>query len=192
MRQLLGFSLRLFYIPNTVCMSVGSVVAECWCLQLLSAPAGLGLGTSATETIRCVSSPFNAPPLCPQINFGENKTQTKLCQRSYTKEGKGSKARKSALEFLRERIHENYMQQWVIDNMPVTWCYAIMESDKPFCTTRFPVGCYVTETGQRHDACFLSVSVGKSVRETGMVLSLTTSLISCKCQHWALTSTVRT
>ena len=49
------------------------------------------------------------------------------------------------------------MQQWVIDNMPVTWCYKILESDKPFCTTRFPVGCYVTSSGQRHDACFLSV-----------------------------------
>ncbi len=34
----------------------------------------------------------------------------------------------------RERIHETYMymHQWVVDNMPVTWCYSIMESDKPF------------------------------------------------------------
>ncbi len=32
----------------------------------------------------------------------------------------------------RERIHEAYTYQWVVDNMPVTWCYSIMESDKPF------------------------------------------------------------
>ncbi len=32
----------------------------------------------------------------------------------------------------RERIHAAYMHQCVVDNMPVTWCYSIMESDKPF------------------------------------------------------------
>ncbi len=32
----------------------------------------------------------------------------------------------------RERIYEAYMHQWVVDNMPVTWCYSIMESDKSF------------------------------------------------------------
>ncbi len=32
----------------------------------------------------------------------------------------------------RERIHEAYMHQWVVDNMPDTWCSSIMESDKPF------------------------------------------------------------
>ena len=48
------------------------------------------------------------------------------------------------------------MQQWVVDNMPVTWCYKILESDKPFCTSRFPVGCYVTDEGLRDNACFLS------------------------------------
>jgi transmembrane 9 superfamily protein 2/4 len=72
-----------------------------------------------------------------------------VCEKKYNK-------KKGPLSFLKERIHEGYMQQWVIDNMPVTWCYKILESDKPFCTTRFPVGCYVTSSGQRHDACFLS------------------------------------
>ena len=50
------------------------------------------------------------------------------------------------------------MHQWVIDNMPVTWCYSIMESDQPYCTTRFPVGCFITPEGVKHDACYLSVS----------------------------------
>ena len=42
--------------------------------------------------------------------------------------------------------------------MPVTWCYSIMESDQPYCTTRFPVGCFITPEGVKHDACYLSVS----------------------------------
>ena len=50
------------------------------------------------------------------------------------------------------------MHQWMIDNMPVTWCYSIMESDQPYCTTRFPVGCFITPEGVKQDACYLSVS----------------------------------
>ena len=84
------------------------------------------------------------------ITFKQNQSRKELCKREYTKETD------TKLQFLRERIHEDYMQQWVVDNMPVTWCYAIVDSSKPFCSTRFPVGCYVTENGLRHDACFLS------------------------------------
>lgn len=85
-----------------------------------------------------------------------------LCTKIYSWK---KKADREKVKFLRDRIHEGYMHQWVVDNMPVTWCYSIMESEKPFCTTRFPVGCYVTENGQRHDACFLSVSCGEEGRE---------------------------
>ena len=85
----------------------------------------------------------------------QNMSQPQLvCNKTYSKR----KSEREKLQFLKERIHEGYMHQWVVDNMPVTWCYSILESAKPFCTTRFPVGCYVTESGQRHDACFLSVS----------------------------------
>ena len=77
------------------------------------------------------------------------------CTKTYTHK----RSSRQKLTFLKDRIHEGYMQQWVVDNMPVTWCYSIMESNKPFCTTRFPVGCYVTNGGQRHDACFISVSI---------------------------------
>ena len=89
-----------------------------------------------------------------QISFAKNVTNAVLCTKPYTK---GRKEDWAKLQFLKDRIHESYMNQWVIDNMPVTWCYSILESDKPFCTTRFPVGCFVTDSGQRHDACYLSV-----------------------------------
>ena len=90
-----------------------------------------------------------------QISFAKNQSTAKLlCQRTY----QNKKEDKSKLNFLRARIHESYMHQWVIDNMPVTWCYSVMESNQQFCTTRFPVGCFVTEEGVKHDACYLSVS----------------------------------
>ena len=89
-----------------------------------------------------------------QISFAKNVSNAILCKKTYTKNKKEDWTK---LQFLKDRIHETYMNQWVIDNMPVTWCYSILESDKPFCTTRFPVGCFVTDSGHRHDACYLSV-----------------------------------
>ena len=41
----------------------------------------------------------------------------------------------------------SYEQHWIIDNMPVTWCYDTEGSNK-FCTTGFPMGCYVTPQGR--------------------------------------------
>ena len=117
---------------------------------------GESLGTSLMSSLS-VPSLLNAE--CTdflQIKFAENITTGKeLCTKKYKK---GNKDDKAKLEFLRERIHESYMHQWVIDNMPVTWCYSIMESDQPYCTTRFPVGCFITPEGVKHDACYLSVS----------------------------------
>ena len=91
-----------------------------------------------------------------QIKFAKSEDDSKLlCWKNYT----NKKDDMNRVSFLYDRIHENYMQQWVIDNMPVTWCYSILESKDPYCTTRFPVGCYVTPEGVRHDACYLSVSL---------------------------------
>ena len=95
-----------------------------------------------------------------KVKFVENITSgRKLCTKNYIRGNKDSEAK---LDFLRERIHENYMHQWVIDNMPVTWCYSILESDRPYCTTRFPIGCFVTPEGVQRDACYLSVSENMS------------------------------
>ena len=90
-----------------------------------------------------------------QVRFAENITERKLCTKTYER---GNKDDEAKLNFLHERIYENYMHQWVIDNMPVTWCYSTFESDNPYCKTRFPIGCYITPGGVKQDACYLSVS----------------------------------
>ena len=43
--------------------------------------------------------------------------------------------------------------------MPVTWCYEVNENDqsKRYCSTGFPVGCYVDSQGQQKDACVIRV-----------------------------------
>ena len=47
----------------------------------------------------------------------------------------------------------------IIDNMPVTWCYQVDTSDsqKKYCSTGFPVGCYVDSQGTQKDACVIQV-----------------------------------
>jgi transmembrane 9 superfamily member 2/4 len=39
--------------------------------------------------------------------------------------------------------------------MPVTWCYDT-EGQNRFCTPGFPMGCYVTQKGDKKDACIIS------------------------------------
>uniref|UniRef100_A0A915E8G3 Transmembrane 9 superfamily member n=1 Tax=Ditylenchus dipsaci TaxID=166011 RepID=A0A915E8G3_9BILA len=48
----------------------------------------------------------------------------------------------------------NYQQHWIIDNMPVTFCF-INQQNMNVCTTGFPMGCYVTPDGKQKDACVL-------------------------------------
>jgi transmembrane 9 superfamily protein 2/4 len=46
----------------------------------------------------------------------------------------------------------NYQQHWIIDNMPVTLCYRNTEGQE-FCSRSFPIGCYVTKSGQSKKSC---------------------------------------
>ena len=46
----------------------------------------------------------------------------------------------------------NYQQHWIVDNMPVALCYQNSEKQE-FCTRGFPIGCYVTKSGQAKESC---------------------------------------
>lgn len=47
---------------------------------------------------------------------------------------------------------------YAIDNMPVTWCYQ-GEPGQQFCTTGFPMGCYLPKNGKAKDACVMNVKI---------------------------------
>ena len=40
--------------------------------------------------------------------------------------------------------------------MPITWCYKV-ETGDTYCSTGFPIGCYVTKQGTKKDTCVASV-----------------------------------
>ena len=44
--------------------------------------------------------------------------------------------------------------------MPITWCYQVNANDvsKVYCSTGFPIGCYVDSEGRQKDACVIQVS----------------------------------
>jgi len=88
------------------------------------------------------------------LKFNENKDCEFVCEKQYKK---GDKDLMAKLDFLKKGIMMNYQHHWIIDNMPVTWCYQV-ESNQNYCSTGFPVGCYVTDQGKKKDACVTNVA----------------------------------
>lgn len=94
------------------------------------------------------------------IDYRENKTFATLCKKTYDFSQANDRDK---LFFIITRIQEGYMHAWVIDNMPVTWCYKVLNTEKQFCTPRFPVGCYVSKDGTRQESCYISVNKAASI-----------------------------
>jgi transmembrane 9 superfamily protein 2/4 len=83
-------------------------------------------------------------------------TCKEVCIKNYKKsEDKSNKK----LRFLKKAILLNYQQHWIIDNLPVIWCY-LTEENNQFCSRGFPVGCYVNRNGVQKDVCKLFVREG--------------------------------
>uniref|UniRef100_A0AAY4CPQ0 Transmembrane 9 superfamily member n=1 Tax=Denticeps clupeoides TaxID=299321 RepID=A0AAY4CPQ0_9TELE len=55
-----------------------------------------------------------------KFNFNKNLTCEKVCTRTYDISAKDDKKK---LDFLKSGMQLNYQHHWIIDNMPVTWCY---------------------------------------------------------------------
>ena len=88
-----------------------------------------------------------------EITFGKNidKCQV-LCAKKY-KATEPEDQKKLAL--LKKGMFMNYQHHWMVDNMPVTWCYPV-ENGQRYCSTGFPMGCYVDKKGNPKDACVIS------------------------------------
>ncbi|CAG0891736.1 unnamed protein product [Darwinula stevensoni] len=95
------------------------------------------------ERIR--SSPY-------KIQFAADKNCSDVCTKKYAK---GNEADKNKLSVLTRGMLLNYQHHWIMDNMPVTWCYPV-EGGENYCSTGFPMGCYVDKKGQPKDACLIS------------------------------------
>ncbi len=74
-----------------------------------------------------------------------------LCEKTYKTGNKGDPVK---LKRLQKGMMLNYQHHWIMDNMPVMFCF-INTMNMNVCTVGFPMGCYVTADGTPKDACVL-------------------------------------
>ncbi|CAF0957999.1 unnamed protein product [Brachionus calyciflorus] len=86
-----------------------------------------------------------------KLNFLAPSTCNPVCTKSYR--GSNDNDAKN-LRFIKKAILLNYQHHWIIDNLPVVWCY-YTEDNRKFCSRGFPVGCYVSKSGVQKDVCKL-------------------------------------
>ncbi|XP_043579778.1 transmembrane 9 superfamily member 2 isoform X2 [Bombus pyrosoma] len=82
-----------------------------------------------------------------KLEFMKNVDCEVVCKRSY--QG-GNKESEKKLEFLRKGMAFKYQHHWIVDNMPVTWCYQL-EDERQYCSTGFPMGCFLRDSRSQQD-----------------------------------------
>uniref|UniRef100_A0A672P125 Transmembrane 9 superfamily member n=1 Tax=Sinocyclocheilus grahami TaxID=75366 RepID=A0A672P125_SINGR len=92
-----------------------------------------------------------------KFSFKADKACVKVCTKSYDT---GSREDKLKLDFLKKGMELNYQHHWIVDNMPVTWCY-IVEDNQKVCNPGFPIGCLVNQEGKPKDACVINADFNK-------------------------------
>ncbi|KAF4523248.1 hypothetical protein B566_EDAN006871 [Ephemera danica] len=88
-----------------------------------------------------------------KIKFLEDKICVPLCSKKYT--GSNSVDQRN-LQHLKKGMSLNYQHHWIVDNMPVTWCYTLPDGQQ-HCSTGFPMGCYVHDK----ETCMLNPMYNK-------------------------------
>ncbi|KAH7643673.1 transmembrane 9 superfamily protein member 2 [Dermatophagoides farinae] len=102
------------------------------------------------ERIR--ASPYN-------ISFLKNEQCKFLCHKQYDTSKREDFEK---LEALKKGMMKNYQHRWIVDNMPVTWCYNVDNfGGQKYCSTGFPMGCYVDKEGIAKDACVMNILFNK-------------------------------
>ncbi|CAG9097888.1 transmembrane 9 super member 2 [Plutella xylostella] len=74
-----------------------------------------------------------------KINFLENISCKKVCTKKYNINNADSVKKYNLLKM---GMALYYQHHWILDNMPVTWCYPVLDG-KTYCSTGFPMGCQV-------------------------------------------------
>ncbi|PNF25989.1 Transmembrane 9 superfamily member 2 [Cryptotermes secundus] len=112
--------------------------------------------TSPVENLGQVVFGERIRPSNYKIEFLHNEPCVELCKKSYKPKDTDSEER---LLLLKKGMSLNYQHHWIVDNMPVTWCYPL-EDNHQYCSTGFPMGCYVRENGGSQD-CVISSNYNK-------------------------------
>src|SRR6266487_1546192 len=96
-------------------------------------------------------------PSTYNVSFLQQEECKFLCKKTYDLERKDDVEK---LNVLMKGMLKNYQHHWIVDNMPITWCYPV-EGDQQYCSVGFPMGCYVDSQGTAKDACVMNVLYNK-------------------------------
>lgn len=104
---------------------------------------------SPTENLGQVVFGERIRPSPYKISFLKNETCKHVCTKNYTG---GNKESNEKLDLLKKGMSLNYQHHWIVDNMPVTWCY-LLDDMRHCCVPGFPMGCYVGDHHNPEDIC---------------------------------------
>ncbi|KAG5314871.1 TM9S2 protein, partial [Pseudoatta argentina] len=106
-------------------------------------------GQSPVENLGQVVFGERIRPSPYKLDFLKDVKCATVCTKLYTP---GDEHSEKKLKLLRKAIAVNYQHHWIVDNMPVTWCYQL-EDERQYCSTGFPMGCYSKESRSQQDTC---------------------------------------
>lgn len=101
---------------------------------------------------RLVVSPYS-------LTFPKDQQCINVCQKSYDLKNADDVEK---LRKLKSGISLNYQHHWIVDNLPITWCYQVQSSSadgsaagaqESYCSTGFPMGCYLKLQGTPRYPC---------------------------------------
>ncbi|RZF33981.1 hypothetical protein LSTR_LSTR006897 [Laodelphax striatellus] len=92
-----------------------------------------------------------------QIEFKKDEECREVCKKTYIG---GNAESEGKLSLLKKGMSLNYQHHWIVDNMPVTWCYTL-DNGQQYCSTGFPMGCYVGERRKPEDICMIGKMYNK-------------------------------
>ncbi|XP_043463720.1 transmembrane 9 superfamily member 2 isoform X1 [Leptopilina heterotoma] len=92
-----------------------------------------------------------------KLEFLKTYNCAKVCVKTYTG---GNEEDNRKLQLLKKGMALNYQHHWIVDNMPVTWCYSVAE-DRQYCSIGFPMGCFNGQTRTEEDPCGINPNYNK-------------------------------
>ncbi|GAU91034.1 hypothetical protein RvY_03364-2 [Ramazzottius varieornatus] len=88
------------------------------------------------------------------LDFGVARECVSVCRKEYNLKDAGDQEK---LRKLKSGISLNYQHHWIVDNLPITWCYQVPtingEGSETYCSTGFPMGCYISRDGTPRYPC---------------------------------------
>ncbi|XP_050527570.1 transmembrane 9 superfamily member 2 [Daktulosphaira vitifoliae] len=104
---------------------------------------------SPTENLGQVLFGERIRPSKYKISFMKDESCKKLCTKKYDPEDSKSQMK---LSVLKRGMSLNYQHHFIVDNMPVTWCY-LMEDGQQYCSIGFPMGCFSPSNRNENNLC---------------------------------------